>query len=140
MESGFVLAIIFAFIIIITWMSNINKERMFLLKQGKDPNIIETKLPKTSSTNYLKWGIIIVGIGLGALFGTLCSDGQYSLYLSFLMIFTGISLVVSFIVVKKQPQTPIINKEEIIFKEEPAKKEEPKKELEERNDIDGTTV
>ncbi|MDR0364694.1 MAG: hypothetical protein LBH92_06740 [Bacteroidales bacterium] len=104
MEPVFILAVIFASVIILVWMDNVKKERMFLLKQGKDPNIIETRLPKTSSIASLKWGIIVVGVGLGAFFGTIFSRGEYSMYLSFLMIFTGIGLVVSFIVVKKYSQ------------------------------------
>lgn len=100
MEAGFILAVIFAFVIILVWMDNTKKERMFLLKQGKDPNIIETKLPKTTPVGYLKWGIIIIGVGVGAMFGTLFGHGKYSLYLSFLLIFSGLGLVVSYLVTR----------------------------------------
>ena len=106
MEAVFILAVIFAFVIILVWMDNSKKERMFLLKQGKDPNIIETKFPRTSPVGYLKWGIIVVGVGLGALFGTLFGRGEYSMYLSFLLIFSGLGLVVSYLVTRKLTTPP----------------------------------
>ena len=102
MEAAFTLGVIFTFITIIVWLDARKKERMFLLKQGKDPNLADPKGKTFSSVKYLKWGIIIIGIGMGMLKGTIIGQlipGRYDgLYLACLMIFSGIGIVVGFLV------------------------------------------
>lgn len=41
-----------------------NKERMAMIEKGIDPNVHN---PKSNSSSILKWGFILVGIGLGYL-------------------------------------------------------------------------
>jgi hypothetical protein len=103
MEAAIVLGVIFGFIVMLVKVDARKKERMFLMKQGKDPNLVDSKNDTFSSVNYLKWGIIVASIGLGMLMGTiigsLYSSKQYdSLYLACLLIFAGIGIVVSFLV------------------------------------------
>jgi len=108
MEAAFVLGVIFAFIVIIIWLDTRKKERMFLLRQGKDPNLVDSKHDMFSSVNYLKWGIIITGIGMGMLSGTLIgqwmSNRYDGLYLACLLIFSGIGIVVSFLVTRHKAE------------------------------------
>jgi hypothetical protein len=99
----------------LVWLSNRKKERMFLLKQGKDPNLVNSKDKTFSSVNYLKWAIIIIGIGMGMLLGTIIGQlipGRYDgLYFSCLLIFSGIGIIVSFWVTRR------------IYSEEPKEEE-----------------
>jgi hypothetical protein len=101
MEAAFVLGVIFAFITIIIWLEARRKERMFLLKQGKDPNIIDNGQGKFSSGGYLKWGIIIIFVGLGTLLGTIFRSnsvtGGDSVFIACLMICSGIGIVAGFL-------------------------------------------
>jgi hypothetical protein len=110
MEAIFIPGGFFAFILMLVWLSNRKKERMFLLNQGKDPNLVNSK-EKTSSINYLKWAIIIIGIGMGMLLGTIIGQlipGRYdSLYFSCLLIFSGIGIIVSFWATRRMyPEKP----------------------------------
>ena len=101
MEAIFIPSSFFAFIIILVWLNVRRKERMFLLQQGKDPNLVDSKNKSFSSLNYLKWGIIVLGVGMGMLAGTILGQllpGRYDgLYIACLMIFSGISVIVSFL-------------------------------------------
>lgn len=113
MEAVFILGVIFAFIIVLVWLQNQKKERRWLLEQGKDPNLagkelnLDLKDNVFSSVNYLKWSIIIIGIGVGMLVGTFVGTLGYSygygnsLYLSCLLIFSGIGIIVSFLVTRR---------------------------------------
>jgi len=104
MEAAFVLGVIFAFIVLLVWLNNRKKERMFLLQIGKDPNLADSKNKIFSSVNYLKWGIIVASIGLGMLAGSLVGSlniNRYdSLYLACLFIFGGIGVIASFLVMR----------------------------------------
>jgi hypothetical protein len=107
MEAAFVLGVIFAFIVAIVWLEARRKERMFLLKQGKDPNIIDNGKGKFSSVGYLKWGIIIIFVGMGTLLGTIFRNssaiGGDSIFIACLMICSGIGIVASFLVTRNAP-------------------------------------
>ena len=104
MEAAFVLGVIFAFIVILVRVDAQKKERMFLLRSGKDPNLSNLKTDTFSSVNYLKWGIIVVSVGLGMLMGTIIGSlygSRYEgMYLACLLIFGGIGIVVSFLVAR----------------------------------------
>jgi len=121
MEAAFVLGVIFAFIVILVGVSARKKERMFLLSQGKDPNIVDSKNNIFSAINYLKWGIIIISVGLGMLTGTFIGSlkaGRYDgLYIACLLIFSGFGIVASYLVSRrvsdKQSKNEPKNPEEI---------------------------
>jgi uncharacterized membrane-anchored protein YhcB (DUF1043 family) len=105
MEAAFVLGVIFGFIVVLVKVDARKKERMFLMKQGKDPNLADSKNDTFSSVNYLKWGIIVASIGLGMLAGTFIGQalpGRYdSLYIACLLIFGGIGIIVGFLVARR---------------------------------------
>jgi len=98
MEAVFVFGVIFAFIIILVWLDARKKERMFLVKQGKDPNLANSKDGAFSSTDYLKWGIIIISVGVGTLLGSMSKDN--GTFIAYLMICSGVGIVVSFLVAR----------------------------------------
>ena len=104
MEAVLIVGIIFAFVVIVIWLDTRKRERMLLLQQGKDPNLADSKNKTLSSTNYMKWGIIILGVGLGMLAGTiigqLLPDRYNGVYIACLMIFSGLSVIVSFLVTR----------------------------------------
>ena len=102
MEAAFVLGVIFSFIVILVWLDTKKKERMFLLKLGKDPNIADSKDGTFSSTDYLKWGIIIISVGVGTLLGALSPNN--TMFIAYLMICSGVGIVVSFLVSRKVSQ------------------------------------
>ena len=116
MEAAFVLGVIFAFIVILVRVDAQKKERMFLLKLGKDPNLANTKNDMFSSVNYLKWGVIVVGIGLGMLLGTIIGSmygNRYEgLYFACLLIFGGIGFVVSFLVTPSHASSKELSEEQ----------------------------
>ena len=102
MDAAFVLGVIFTFIVILVWLDARRKERMFLLKQGKDPNLVDNGKEKIfSSVNNLKWGIIIIFVGLGTLLGTIFRNssaiGNDSIFIACLMICSGIGIVAGFL-------------------------------------------
>ncbi|MCL2511356.1 MAG: hypothetical protein FWF09_04835 [Bacteroidales bacterium] len=99
MEAVFVLGVIFSFIVILVWQDTRKKERMFLLKLGKDPNIADSKDNTFTSTDYLKWGIIIISVGVGTLLGALSPNN--TMFIAYLMICSGVGIVVSFLVSRK---------------------------------------
>jgi hypothetical protein len=105
MEAAFVLGVIFAFIVVIVMVEAKRKERMFLLKQGKDPSLAGSKETILSSITYLKWGIIIISVGAGALLGSMLRNikgvGNDSVFISCLMICSGIGIVVSYLVTRQ---------------------------------------
>ena len=102
MEAAFVLGVIFSFIVILVWLDAKKKERMFLLKLGKDPNLADSKDGMFSSTDYLKWGIIIISVGVGTLLGAMSPNN--TLFIAYLMICSGVGIVVSFLVSRRVSQ------------------------------------
>jgi len=98
MEAAFVLGVIFSFIVILVWLDTKKKERMFLLKLGKDPNLADSKEGAFSSTDYLKWGIIIISVGVGTLLGAMSPNN--TMFIAYLMICSGVGIVVSFLVTR----------------------------------------
>jgi len=105
MEAVFILGVIFAFVVILVQLNNQKKERLFLLQQGKDPKLADSKSNTFSSVNYLKWSIIVISIGIGMLLGTFVGSLNFmhydSLYLSCLLVCSGIGIIASFLVVRR---------------------------------------
>jgi hypothetical protein len=99
MEAALILGVIFAFVIMIIWLDARKKERMFLLKQDKDPNLANSKDDIFFFFIYLKWGIIIIGVGLGTLLGSIFRNNS-STFIAYLLICSGAGIVVSFLVTR----------------------------------------
>ena len=81
-----------------------NKERMALIEKGVDLTEIYKK--KENSHGFFKFGMILIGIALGLVFGVLFSKAELLpsvvSYFSMILLFGGASvLVANFIVAKK---------------------------------------
>jgi len=98
-----ILTIIFGFIYAIVYLGVRRKEREALLAKGADPAIFEDKVKQKINT--LRYGLFLVGIGLGILMGhVLVSAAGFSgevAYFSMVFIFGGIALIISYFLGKK---------------------------------------
>jgi len=113
--------IVFIFLIIcasamifgIRYMSN--KEKMSMIERGMDPGISKSRQVAPKPFLSLKFGLLLVGLGIGlllALFTTvnlyLKEEQNVAVYFGCIGIFGGLGLIVSYIIEKKwldqQPQ------------------------------------
>lgn len=87
-----VFATIFGIIYIIVTARN--KERMALIEKGADPKLFES-VKKTSTGGILKWGLLLVGIGLGTFFAMLLvqSGLEEGAYPAMICLFGGAGLI-----------------------------------------------
>ncbi len=71
------------------------KERLALIEKGADASLFQTK-KKVSSD--LKWGMLLLGIGVGILLGRIFAAysnlGEEASYFSMISLFGGLSLVI----------------------------------------------
>jgi hypothetical protein len=71
-----------------------NRERQALIEKGLDPSIVYKK-EKAASGDPLFWGLLLVGIGLGAFVGDFMSKGQNDTAKNALAcLFGGIGLII----------------------------------------------
>jgi hypothetical protein len=89
-----VFATIFGIIYIIVTARN--KERMALIEKGADPRLFES-VKKSSTGGILKWGLLLVGIGLGTFFAMLLvqSGMEEGAYPAMIALFGGAGLIVA---------------------------------------------
>ncbi len=77
-----------------------NRERMALIERGADPTLFEAKKTGNASSLF-KWGLFLVGIGLGIVTAYFLSNGggmdEGSAYPSMIFIFGGIALIVAYL-------------------------------------------
>ena len=85
-----------------------NKEKMAMIERGIDPGIARPRASAPTPFLSLKFGLLLVGLGLGlvvALFtvkGTgLNGDDAAAIFFGFIGIFGGIGLIVSYVIEKK---------------------------------------
>ena len=90
-----VFATIFGIIYIIVTARN--KERMALIEKGADPKLFES-VKRTSTGGILKWGLLLVGIGLGTFFAMLLvqSGLEEGAYPAMICLFGGAGLIVAY--------------------------------------------
>ena len=74
-----------------------NRERLSLIEKGADPKLFES-VKRSSTGGILKWGLLLVGIGLGIFFATLLvqagmEDGPT--YPAMICIFGGTGLLIA---------------------------------------------
>jgi hypothetical protein len=85
----------FAMILGIVYLAIRKKERMALIQKGVDAKLFETK---KKSPIELKWGMLLIGIGVGILLGRLLaaysSLGEEAAYFSMICLLGGLSLVI----------------------------------------------
>lgn len=83
-----------------------SKDRKMMIQAGFDP----TQQPVSSEQNttlwLLKWGIVFVGIGLGLFLAEILEQyykmGQDTAYVAMVLIFGGVSFIVSHVIVSNQ--------------------------------------
>ncbi|RPH27281.1 MAG: hypothetical protein EHM93_19295 [Bacteroidales bacterium] len=80
-----------------------NRQRLAMLEKGVDPKTFYPR-PTTNRYSSLKWGLLMVGIGLGILFGGFLSnymEDEGPAIFSMIMLFGGLGLLVYFLIAKK---------------------------------------
>ncbi len=100
---------IFATIISGIYFGNRRKERMALIASGKEASLFNEAEKKPGSASSLKYGLLLVGLGVGALVGemlTLASGINTQVaYLSMILLFGGISLLIHYKIAKQAETT-----------------------------------
>lgn len=109
MESPFLMIILvnlglFAMIFGIVYLNK--RERMAMIERGMDPRRYK---PQSAPYQNLKWGLLLVGAGLGLfiafLFDRLAFREQHdneAIYFSLIAIFGGLGLFISYLIEKKE--------------------------------------
>jgi len=74
-----------------------NRERLSLIEKGADPKLFES-VKRTSTGGILKWGLLLVGIGLGTFFAMLLvqSGLEEGAYPAMICLFGGAGLIVAY--------------------------------------------
>jgi hypothetical protein len=100
---------LFAMIYGIVYIAIRRKERMALLQKGADISLFEKK---RRSPLELKWGMLLVGIGVGILLGRILAAtsclGEEASYFSMICLLGGLSLVIYHFMEKRiaEKETP----------------------------------
>jgi hypothetical protein len=85
----------FAMVFGIVYISIKRKERRQLIEKGIDASILE---PKKSVPSSLKWGMVLVGLGVGILLGKIMAAyttmGDEASMFSMMCLFGGLALVI----------------------------------------------
>lgn len=80
-------------------------ERKMMLQMGVNPNQ-SAETNKNRTLDFLKWGIVFVGIGFGLLVAELCNQfrclDKDAAYIAMVLLFGGISFIISHVVVDNQ--------------------------------------
>lgn len=94
----------FAMVVAIVYLALRQKERMTLIQRGLNPN---EGAQGCQSALQLKAGLLLIGLALGIFIGDLLATYSrlepWASHLSMIFIFTGISLVLGYFLVKKNP-------------------------------------
>jgi hypothetical protein len=84
-----------------------NKEKMAMIERGMDPGITRSQQAAPKPFLSLKFGLLLVGLGLGillALFVVMQNDLRAeettAVYFGFISIFGGLGLIISYIIEK----------------------------------------
>lgn len=103
MEGVFVPLGFFAMIVAIVYLRQRRQERFLMIEKGIDAKMLD--VPKSSSHS-LKWGILLVGLGLGMLIANALARTVYfrveEAYFAMLFLFGGISLLLFYFLDRKQ--------------------------------------
>jgi hypothetical protein len=108
MNSEFLIPIaFFAMVYGIVYLLIRRKERLTLIEKGMDASIFDSKKNEPSS---LKWGLLLVGFGVGILLGKVlavysCLDEEPAFF-SMICLFGGIGLILFHIIARKFPEPP----------------------------------
>ncbi|MGZ3874441.1 MAG: DUF6249 domain-containing protein [Mucilaginibacter sp.] len=122
-ELGVMVAILvplalFAMIFGIVYLAK--RERMAMIERGMDPRRYK---PQTAPFQNLKWGLLLIGSGLGLFFaylldhtvfktvGSFDDDANVAIYFALIAIFGGAGLFLSYVIEKKEADKNDRNKE-----------------------------
>ena len=105
MEEILVPIAVFAMIfgIVYVFVTARNRERMALIEKGADPKLFES-IKISSNTGLLKWGLLLVGVGLGFFFAEVLVNAgmnEETTYPAMICIFGGAGLLVAYKTVPK---------------------------------------
>src|SRR5476651_1803396 len=82
------------------------REKMAMIERGMDPRLYK---PRSAPYQNLKWGLLLIGAGLGLFLAYLLSHSMYPddnhhapLYFSLIGLFGGLGLFVSYLIEKKE--------------------------------------
>lgn len=94
----------FAMVVTIVYLFIRQKERMTLIERGHPGNYFRTGC---ESIQYLKWGLIMIGLAIGILLGDVFTAlnllEEWVAYFSMVFIFGGLALVLSYHISKRIP-------------------------------------
>jgi len=96
MDKEFLIPVaFFAMVFGIVYILVRRKERLFLIEKGADASLFKTKSHVPAE---LKWGLLLVGIGVGIILGRVFTAytnlGEEASYFSMICLFGGLSLVI----------------------------------------------
>jgi hypothetical protein len=81
-----------------------NRERLTLIEKGADPKLFES-IKKPSKGGIMKWGLLLIGIGLGFFFAALLDSSSIIeegvAYPSMICLFGGASLLIAYKIEQK---------------------------------------
>lgn len=80
-----------------------NKQRLTMLEKGVDPQMFCSK-PTSNKYASLKWALLMIGVGLGFLVGSLMSDyvgEKEPIFFATILLFGGLGLLTYYFIVKK---------------------------------------
>ena len=89
-----------------------NRERMAMIERGMDPRSYK---PRSAPYQNLKWGLLLIGSGLGLFlsfvlvntcFSGYDQDSKPAIFFSLIAIFGGLGLFISYLVEKKETAAP----------------------------------
>ncbi len=106
-ENVLVPFIVFATIfgIVYVFLSTRNKERLALIEKGANASLFNTNRKYNWKNFVLSSGMLLVGIGIGIMFGALLSKNipmaEHVAYPMSIFTFAGISLIVYYFVARK---------------------------------------
>jgi len=114
-EIVFIFLIICATAMVFGIRYMVNKEKMALIERGIDPGITRARIAAPKPFLSLKFGLLLVGLGIGLLFALfttismgLSEEQSVAVYFGCLSIFGGLGLIISYAIEKKwldkQPQ------------------------------------
>lgn len=103
MEGVFVPLGFFAMVVAIVYLRQQRRERLLMIEKGMDPKSFNYPLHPTRS---LKWGIMLVGLGLGMLIANALARTDYfkpeEAYFAMLFLFGGASLLLFYFIDHKR--------------------------------------
>jgi hypothetical protein len=101
-----VLIVIFGGIVSIVYLGIRRKERMAMLEKGVDASVFFAA-PKSKNEYSLKYGLLLIGIALGILMGSVIAftgpflEAPEAAYFSMIFLFGGIALILNYILARK---------------------------------------